>query len=157
MPTPSIWVRYCGKALMRASKRLQSYLSRQYATSAWAFWRGTPCDQSPTVSRTGHRVDANRRSRSSNAAWGTCTLKGVTSFVADGSTSGAAFSWALMGTSPPDNKPAPPVTAAIRTNLRREVLFSKSSFMCMFVIPPVQRTSTNLDHAFDFVGMQQLR
>jgi len=69
---------------MRASKRRQSYLSRQYATSAWAFWRGTPCDQSPTVSRSGHRVDASRRLRSSSAACGTRTLKGVRSFVAAG-------------------------------------------------------------------------
>src|SRR6266851_591125 len=144
MPTPSIWVRYCGKALMRASKRRQSYLSRQYATSAWAFWRGTPCDQSPTVSRSGHRVDASRRFRSSSAACGTCTLKGVTSLVAAGSTISEAFlafSWALIGSGSAANKPVPPVIAAVRMNRRRElsdagapVLFSKS-LIFIFVIP----------------------
>src|SRR6266851_7468029 len=149
MPIPSIWVRYCGKALMRASKRRQSYLSRQHATSAWAFWRGTPCDQSPTVSRSGHRVDASRRLRSSIALCGTDTLKGVTSSVALGSTNGAALSslpWAFIGTSPAgsrpappvtaDSKPAPPVAAAASMNLRRETWgagtplpFSTSFFM----------------------------
>src|SRR6266404_1123931 len=149
MPTPSIWVRYCAKALIRASQRRQSYLSRQYATSAWAFWRGTPCDQSPTVSRSGHRVDASRRLRSSIALCGTDTLKGVTSSVALGSTNGPALSalpWAFIGTSPAgsrpappvtaDSKPAPPVAAAASMNLRREtrgagapVPFSESLFM----------------------------
>src|SRR5579863_5819305 len=121
MPTPSIWVRYCEKALMRASKRRQSYLSRQYATSAWAFWRGTPCDQSPTVSRSGHRVDASRRLRSSSAACGACTLKGVTFLVAAGSAIREAFfalPWALIGIGPADNKPAPAVMA-VCMNRRR--------------------------------------
>src|SRR6266851_10151250 len=156
MPTPSIWVRYCGKALMRASKRRQSYLSRQWATSAWAFWRGTPCDQSPTVSRPGHRVDASRRLRSSSAACGTWTLKGVTSFVAAGSTICAAVSLlprALSTASSVDNIPAPPVATAAPMNLRREVrgtgtpvLFSKSSFMWIFVIPPVSANVKYHDH-----------
>src|SRR6476646_40814 len=145
MPTPSICVRYCAKALMRASKRRQSYLSRQYATSAWAFWRGTPCDQSPTVSRSGHRVDASRRFRSSSADCGTCTLKGVTSLVAAGSARSKAFlplSCALIDTGPAANRPVPPVMAAVRMNRRRElsdvgapVLLSKSLFIFIFVIP----------------------
>src|SRR5713226_5464281 len=117
--------------------------------SASAFWRGTPCDQSPTVSRSGHRVDASRRLRSSIALCGTDTLKGVTSSVALGSTNGAALSslpWAFIGTSPAgsrpappvtaDSKPAPPVAAAASMNLRRETWgagtplpFSTSFFM----------------------------
>src|SRR5260370_4531328 len=149
MPSPSIWVRYCAKALMRVSNRRQAYLSRQCAISASAFWRGTPCDQSPTVSRSGHRVDASRRLRSSIALCGTDTLKGVTSSVALGSTNGAALSslpWAFIGTSPAgsrpappvtaDSKPAPPVAAAASMNLRRETWgagtplpFSTSFFM----------------------------
>src|SRR6266404_2057333 len=124
MPTPSIWVRYCAKALIRASQRRQSYLSRQYATSAWAFWRGTPCDQSPTVSRSGHRVDASRRLRSSSAACGTWILNGVTSFVAWGSTiwaASSALARALIATSPPENIAAPPDAAVARMKLRREL------------------------------------
>src|SRR4029077_17735461 len=117
--------------------------------SACAFWRGTPCDQSPTVSRSGQRVDASRRLRSSIALCGTDTLKGVTSSVALGSTNGAALSslqWALLGTRPAgrkpappvaaDSKPAPPVAATVSMNLRREtwgagtpVPFSESFFM----------------------------
>src|SRR6185312_6023124 len=94
---------------------------------------------SPTVSRSGHRVDASRRLRSSIALCGTDTLKGVTSSVALGSTNGAALSSlqrALIGTSPACRKPAPPVAAAARMNLRREtwgpgtpVPFSASFFM----------------------------
>src|ERR1700758_686830 len=117
--------------------------------SAGAFWSGTPCDQSPTVSRSGHRADASRRLRSSIALCGTDTLKGVTSSVALGSTNGAALSslrWARIGASPggsklappvaADNKPAPPVAAAASMNLRRETWgagtpppFSTSFFM----------------------------
>src|SRR4029077_11220545 len=117
--------------------------------SACAFWRGTPCDQSPTVSRCGHRVDASRRLRSSIALCGTDTLKGVTSSVALGSTNGAALSSlrrAPLGTSPAgskpappvaaDSKPAPPVAVAASMNLRREIWgagnpvpFSASVFM----------------------------
>src|SRR5216683_1910967 len=124
MPTPPIWVRYCGKALMRASKRRQSYLSRQYATSAWAFWSGTPCDQSATVSRSGHRVDASRRLRSSIALCGTDTLNGVTAFVAGGSTSSATLSVlarAVSGTNSADKIAAPLVAAAAGRNSRRDL------------------------------------
>src|SRR5579863_9827067 len=121
MPTPSIWVRYCGNGLRRASNLRQLYLSPQEAISALAFWRGTPCDQSPTVSRSGHRVDARRRFRSSSAACGTCTLKGVTSLLAAGSEMREAFcelSWALIGLGPADNKPALAVMA-VCMNRRR--------------------------------------
>src|SRR5579862_7224704 len=150
MPTPSIWVRYCEKALMRASKRRQSYLSRQEATSAWAFWRGTPCDQSPTVSRSGHRVDASRRFRSSSAACGTCTLKGVTSLVAAGSAIREVFfalSWALIGIGPADNKPAPAVMA-VSMNRRRfsELCMMYSSLMKLRCLNSREYDSAKLEH-----------
>src|SRR5229473_577158 len=106
---------------MRASNRRQSYLSRQYSTSDCALVSGTPCDQSPTVSRSGQRVLANLSLRSSSAACGTSTLKGVMSFVAVGSKSGAdlaAVRRAAVSTSPADNIPAPPM------NLRREECWS---------------------------------
>src|SRR5258707_3913463 len=136
MPSPSIWVRYCAKALMRASNRRQSYLSRQYDTSASAFWRGTPCDQSPTVSRSGHRVEASRRLRSSIALCGTETLNGVTAVVAGGSTGSATLSLlarAVSGATSADKIATALDAAAARRNSRRElsvgaisVLFSVS-------------------------------
>src|SRR6266404_7021231 len=107
--------------------------------SACAFASGTPSDQSAAGPLSGQRAAASLFLRSSSSACGTCTLNGVTSFVAAGSTSGGAFlafSWALIGTSPVDNIPAPLAAEAARMNLRREVsgagtpvLFSKSLFI----------------------------
>src|SRR5579863_8644837 len=104
-----------------------------------ALGSGTPWDQSVADPLSGQRTAASRLFRSSSADCGTCTVKGERSFVAAGSTSNGAFlplSWALIGSSPSNNKPAPPVTAAVRMNLRRElpgtaisVPCSKPSFM----------------------------
>src|SRR6266404_3986545 len=171
MPTPSIWVRYCAKALIRASQRRQSYLSRQYATSAWAFWRGTPCDQSPTVSRSGHRVIASLRLRSSSAASGTRTSKGVTAFVTWGSTSSATLSMlarAVSGTNSADKIATPLDAAAARRNLRRElrvgatsVLFSlsfkgKSQLSLSMVTPASQFCMSGRVHKHDFSALDRL-
>src|SRR5580704_16803222 len=94
---------------------------------------GTPWDQSVADPLSGQRTAASRLFRSSSADCGTCTVKGERSFVAAGSTSNGAFlplSWALIGSSPSDNKPAPPVTAAVRMNLRRELTGTAISPLC---------------------------
>src|SRR5438132_8323699 len=92
---------------------------RQYSASACALASGTPWDQSVTVSLSGQRALASLSLRSSSSACGTWTLKGLTSFVAVGSTNSAAWSelpWALIGHRPADNIPAPPVAAAASMN-----------------------------------------
>src|SRR5580693_6836422 len=110
--------------------------------SACAFPSGTPWDQSVADPLSGQRTAASLLFRSSSSACGTCTLKGVTSFVAGVSANCAVFvglpglPWALVGASPADNIPAPLAATAARMNLRREVsgtetpvLFFKSLFM----------------------------
>src|ERR1700739_3283336 len=93
----------------------------------------TPWDQSVTDPLSGQRTAASRLFRSSSAVCGTCTVKGERSFVAAGSTRSGAFlllSWALIGSSPSNNKAAPAVTAAVRMNLRRELTGTAISALC---------------------------
>src|SRR4029077_5221450 len=94
------------------------------STSARALASGTPWDQSATGSLSGQRVLVNLLLRSSNAAAGTWISKGVTAFVAAGSTSSATlsvFARAVAGTNSADKIAAPLDTAAARRNSRREL------------------------------------
>src|SRR6266436_74571 len=84
-----------------------------------------------TGSLFGHRVSASRRLRSSSAASGTWTSKGVTAFVAGGSTSSATLSVharAVSGRNSADKIAAPLVDAAAYRNSRRDLRGGDISF-----------------------------
>src|SRR5215472_15761650 len=67
MSTPSIFVVNCGRVFKLASNLRQSYCVPQYWTRVWIVASCTPCDKSPTVSLSGHRVSSTRRRRSSSS------------------------------------------------------------------------------------------
>src|SRR4029450_4355929 len=77
MPSPSITVRTCGSVFILVSVARQSYCSRQYRHSSIRYARGTPWDQSSTVSSSGHRVCARRSRRSHSSASGISTRNSV--------------------------------------------------------------------------------
>src|SRR5712671_4972161 len=129
MPSPSMGVRKCGNEFARASKRRQSYRFRQYLMSARALSRGTPCVQSPTVSRSGYRVESRRCLRSSIAVWGSDIVNGEIASVADGTT--IDVDWASAADDPATVADAAP--AANRNNSRRDAPF-KSGFLNLLCI-----------------------
>ena len=61
MSRSSIRVVNCGHAFIRSSAAAKSYSSHQYAARSCTNASGIPCDQSSTVSRSGHRVLRRRR------------------------------------------------------------------------------------------------
>jgi len=107
---PSIWVRYCEKALMRASKRRHHTCRASRQRAPGPSGGGRPATSRRRFPAPATAWTLTRRLRSLSAASGTCTVKGLTSSVAAGGQAtgpSQRFRWASIGNGPAANKPAP--------------------------------------------------
>ena len=77
MSRSSIRVVNCGHAFIRSWAAAKSYSSAQYVARSRTNASGIPCDQSSTVSRSGHRVFCSLARRSSIASRSKATRKGM--------------------------------------------------------------------------------
>ena len=102
MSSPSISVMNCGRAFSLASTLRQSYSVPQKLASFCIVASCTPCDESATVSRSGHCVAAMRRRRLARASSATLMRKGrMSGWVIPGGGvmmgSGVMPGWVICG------------------------------------------------------------